>query len=390
MRFAARPGEPRRLPIAFKQMKKFLLGTSLFFLTASSFFDWTPQELRSLYSKPLTEWPAPDIDSGIVWQEFASLPKTDSSYFSLMAQSKVALGKMLFFDPVLSGSSQISCSSCHNPQTSWGDHLSVPVGHDHLEGPRNTPSLLNVYARKSLFWDGRAKTIEEQAQSPIQAHHEMNMEIGKLPQKLMQYEGYRDLFREAYQTEEITPDMIFSALAEFQRTLTSRRSRFDEFLDGKYDALSDREIHGLHLFRTKARCMNCHHGRFLTDEDFHNIGLTYYKRKYEDLGRYRITDNPEDVGKFRTPSLRDVMNTDPWMHNGLFGNMGGILNMYNSGMHMIDPKPEQKAADPLYPVTDRLLRPLNLDNTEKESLLAFLEAVTATQYKMRRPEKLPR
>lgn len=360
----------------------------LFF--CSSFFYKKTDDLRSLYSRPIHEWPKPEIDSGIVWEELAPLPKTDTSYFSRMAQPVVELGRMFFFDPILSGSNQISCSSCHNPQTSWADHSAVPIGHDHLQGSRNTPSLLNVYARKSMFWDGRVPTLEDQAISPIIAHHEMNMDASELPNKLANYQGYRELFKKAFDTEEITLEQVSSALAEFQRTIASRRSRFDEFLDGNYNKLTDQEIRGLHLFRTKARCMNCHHGRFFTDEDFHNIGLTYYKRKFEDLGRYAVTSNPEDVGKFRTPSLRDVMNTGPWMHNGLFGNMMGIINMYNSGMHMHDPTPEQKAADPLYPVTDPLLKPLGLDKSEREDLLAFLEAITATQYKMRRPEKLPR
>lgn len=371
-------------------MKWFSIFALSLFIFGSSFLPLQEENLRALYSRPVSEWPKPTIDSGVVWAEMSSLPKTDSSYFTKMAKPKIELGKMLFFDPILSGSGQISCSSCHNPQTSWGDRVSVPVGHDHLEGPRNTPSLLNVYARKTMFWDGRVNSLEEQAESPIAAHHEMNMIVDKLPMKLSQNAGYKALFKNAYGTDEITMPKLTGALAEFQRTLTSRRSRFDEFVDGKYTLLNDQEIRGLHLFRTKARCMNCHNGQFLTDEDFHNIGLTYYKRKYEDLGRYVVTKNPDDVGKFRTPSLRDVMNTDPWMHNGLFGDITGILNMYNSGMHMIDPKPDQKAADPLYPVTDRLLKPLKLDAGEKEDLVAFLRAITATQFKMKRPESLPR
>lgn len=371
-------------------MKQLSIGVFVLFIIGTAFLSENEKDVRRLYSRPVTEWPRPVIDSGVIWEEFSSLEKIDSSYFTMMAKPKVELGKALFFDPILSGSNQISCSSCHNPQTSWGDHLSVPVGHDHLEGPRNTPSLLNVFARKTMFWDGRVTTLEEQAVNPIQAHHEMNMEVVKLPQKLAQYEGYRELFKKAYDSEEISVERITSALASFQRTLTSRRSRFDEFLEGKYTVLNDKEIYGMHLFRTKARCMNCHSGRFLTDENFHNIGLTYYKRKYEDLGRYKVTGNPNDVGKFRTPSLRDVLNTSPWMHNGLFGNITGVLNMYNSGMHMIDPTPEQKAKDSLYPVTDPLLKPLQLTVEDKEALVAFLGAITATQYKMRRPDKLPR
>ncbi|MGO1596693.1 MAG: cytochrome-c peroxidase [Sphingobacterium sp.] len=349
-----------------------------------------PSDLRTLYSKPVEQWPPPEIDSGVNWEEFKSLPKLDASYFKLMEQPKVALGKMLFFDPILSGSNQISCSSCHNPQTSWADHATVPVGHDHLVGARNTISLLNVHARKTMFWDGRAHSLEEQALSPIAAHNEMAMDLSKLVPKLKAIGGYRKLFREAFGEEDFSMPEIMSALAAFQRTLISRRSRFDAFMDGKYNALTDDEVAGLHLFRTKARCMNCHHGEYFTDEDFHNIGLTYFQRKYEDLGRYEFTGNPEDVGKFRTPSLRDVMNTDPWMHNGLFDNIIGVLNMYNSGMGMNNPKTAEELADPMHPRVDPLMKELDLSQEEIRQVAAFLEAITATKYRMDRPEELPR
>lgn len=346
--------------------------------------------ILDLYKQPLAKWPQPIIDSGIDWREFDVLPRVDSSYFSLMAQPKIELGRLLFFDPILSGSNQISCSTCHNPETSWADHLRVSVGHDHQEGARNTPSLLNVYAREKLFWDGRVSSLEEQALGPIEAHHEMNMDLRKLIPKLKAIPAYNKLFIRAFGDEYYSMPQVLEALAAFQRTLQSRRSRFDNFMEGNYNALSQQEIHGMHLFRTKARCMNCHHGPFLTDEDFHNIGLTYYNRKYEDLGRYEATKDPADVGKFRTPSLRDVMNTGPWMHNGLFGDMTGLLNLYNSGMQMNTATEVQKADDPLHPVTDPLMQPLGLDRTEIAAIESFLHAITASQYKMRRPESLPR
>ncbi|MGO1245604.1 MAG: cytochrome-c peroxidase [Sphingobacterium sp.] len=346
-------------------------------------------EIRALYSKPVAQWPQPTIDSGVNYQEFESLPHRDTSYFTLMDQPIVKLGMTLFFDPILSGSNQISCSSCHNPQTSFADHVTVPLGNDHLEGPRHSISLLNVSARKTLFWDGRANSLEEQAISPIEAHHELAMDITKLIPKLKANPGYRKMFMEAFNDEDFSVPEVMKSLAAFQRTLQSRRSRFDDFLDGKYNKLTDQEIRGLHLFRTKARCMNCHNGQFLTDEDFHNIGLTYYNRKYEDLGRYEVTKNPDDVGKFRTASLRDVMNTAPYMHNGLMPNVIGVINLYNSGMHMIDPTPAQKAADPMYPVTDPLLKKLDLTKEEIQDIAAFLESVTGTIYKHPRPQ-LPR
>lgn len=370
---------------------KFLAIVFIFLIIlCSAFLEEKQDSLRTLYSRPIKEWPIPTIDSGVKWQEFRSLPKLDTNYFKLIEDPKVKLGKILFFDPILSGSNQISCSSCHSPQMSWADHLTVPIGHDHLQGTRNTISLLNVYARKSFFWDGRTATLEEQALEPIEAHNEMAMDLTKLVPKLKSIAPYRELFEAAFGDEDFSMPEIMSALAAFQRTLVSRRSRFDEFLDGRYDALTDQEINGLHLFRTKARCMNCHYGEFLTDEAFHNIGLTYYKRKYEDLGRFNVTKKTEDVGKFRTPSLRDVINTRPWMHNGLFDNMIGILNIYNSGMIMTNPRTAEEHADPMFPITDPLLKPLELSKEEIESIVAFLNAITATKYRMERPESLPR
>jgi cytochrome c peroxidase len=264
------------------------------------------------------------------------------------------------------------------------------VGHDHLVGTRNTLSLLNVGQRKSMFWDGRANSLEEQALSPIEAHNEMAMDLTKLVPKLKAIPEYTKLFKQAFGDDDFSMPEIMSALATFQRTLTSKRSRFDEFLDGKYDALNDEEIAGLHLFRTKARCMNFHNGQYFTDEDFHNIGLTYYKRKYEDLGRYIVTKDPKDVGKFRTPSLRDVMHTNPWMHNGLFDNIIGVINMYNSGMTMNNPRNPEQEADPMHPRIDPLMKKLDLTRDEIRQVAAFLESITATKYRMPRPEKLPR
>ena len=347
----------------------------------------THSDLRELYSKPVKEWPKPTIDKGVTWQEFESLT-IDTSYYDTMSEPKVILGQMLFFDPKLSGSNQISCSSCHDPELAWGDGREKSLGNDHLQGQRNTPSLYNIAARKTFFWDGRALTLEEQAQGPITAHHEMNMESKTLAKKLKKVKGYAVLFQNAYGTPEITYEKILHSLADFQKTIRSKRSRFDAFIDGDYTQLTDQEIQGMHLFRTKARCMNCHSGKYLTDESFHNIGLTYYKREYEDLGLYNITKKAEDAGRFRTPSLRDVMHTGPWMHNGLFDNMTGIINMYNSGMHMIDPDENEKAADPLFPQTDVLMQRLNLNDQEIEALVSFIKTLSGRQYKMERPQIL--
>lgn len=345
----------------------------------------TYDSIVQLYKKPLKNWPAPTIDKSASWKEFESI-KRDSNYFKTQELPEVILGKMLFFDPKLSKSNQISCSTCHDPELGWTDRRRVGLGHDHLQGARNTMSLFNIADRSSFFWDGRAKTLEEQLAGPLSAHNEMATNPDSVVIKLSRYEGYKVLVKNAYGTEKITFEHIAKAIAAFQKSIKSQSSRFDKFIDGSYDALTDQEIYGMHIFRTKAGCMNCHSGKYLTDESFHNIGLTYYKREYQDLGRYEITKLPEDIGKFKTPGLRDLLITRPWMHNGLFDNLEGIVNIYNSGMQMNSPTPEQKEKDPLHPYTDKLLKPLGLTKEEKKALVAFLESLSGTQYKMRRPE----
>lgn len=373
-----------------------------FLLTSSVLYTCSEQKIAQGTPQPLSEeqklilsyktniknWPQPSISPGVDWKEMEAIER-NRSYYDELEKPINQLGYILFFDPKLSGSNQISCSSCHNPEMGWTTHTEKALGHNHLTGTRNTPSIFNAAYRNTFFWDGRASSLEEQAVGPITAHNEMNMVLDSLPIKLSQYKTYRELFKKTFSTSQITTEQILLALSSFQKTIKSMPGKLDKFINGKYDALNEQEIRGLHLFRTKARCMNCHYGKFLTDQKFHNIGLTYYKREYEDLGRYSVTKKAEDVGRFLTPSLRELLNTRPWMHNGLFDDLEGIVNMYNSGMHVVDPTPEEKAADPLYPVTDSLLQPLDLDREEINDLVAFLRALNSTKFKMPRPE-IPR
>lgn len=345
-------------------------------------------EVVAQYKKPKQYWPKPSIDTDVDWKEFEAI-EWDSNYYETQELPEVMLGKKLFFDPKLSSSSQVSCSSCHNPELGWGDGQEIALGNDHLMGKRNTQSLYNIADRTSYFWDGRAKTLEEQLVGPISAHNEMNMKPEKLAGKLSKYKKYKQLFKDVYQAEKITFNQIARALATFQRTIQSQPSKLDKFIKGDYKAMNDQEIYGMHLFRTKARCMNCHYGKNLTDESFHNIGLTYYKREYEDLGLYHITHNSNDVGKFKTPSLRDLNYTAPWMHNGLMDDLHGVVNLYNSGMQMINPSPEEKKADPNFPITDQRMKPLHLNNQEIDAIVAFLKSMSGSYYKMPRPE-IPR
>lgn len=376
-------------------MKKILFGLSvtfaflLFLSFRSTEFrtgdDIPVDSLRKIYAKPPSQWPKPTIDSGVKYTELGILPPSPINLKNDSIKKIVDLGRMLFFDPRLSESNQISCSSCHVPDLNWADGREVSIGHDHAPNTRNAPSLENVWFYKRLFWDGRANSLEEQAESPLTSKIEMHQDMKVLPKKLKQIKGYRTLFTAAFGDDKINTERIFKSLADFQRTIVSRKSDFDRFLEGNKNSLTDQQLVGLHLFRTKARCVNCHNGPLFTDNDFHNVGLTYYGRKYEDLGLYNVTKKPEDVGKFKTPSLRNVMRTGPWFHNGLFGDMDGILNMYNVGMPVQRVKPEQEN-DPLLPKNDKLLRGLRLSKGERDAVVAFLQAITTSPWKDRQPE----
>jgi cytochrome c peroxidase len=339
--------------------------------------------IRTQYEQPIAKWPKPTIDSGVVWKELGIIPE-DTLWRRVDTDPKASLGKMLFFDPRLSSSDQISCSSCHDPDLAWQDGRVISLGNDHLQGTRNTPTIMNSYIFDKLFWDGRASDYQAQAVNPIKEHHELNMNIERLPEKLQQIKGYISLFNKAYESDTITVGRITDALAAFQVAVRSRKTKFDKFMMGDYKQMNDQELMGLHLFRTKARCMNCHNGVFLTDGDFHNIGLTYYRRKYQDLGRYEITKDTSDIGKFRTPSLRELNRTRPWMHNGLFNDLEGIVNMYNSGMPQL-PKNEEQRNDPMFPKTDVLLKPLDLTVQERKNLVAFLNTMNGVPFRMMRP-----
>ncbi|RDC55016.1 cytochrome-c peroxidase [Pedobacter chinensis] len=373
----------------FATLALILIGLILFSFQSADFNDdeLSVDSLRKVYSKPTDQWPKPTVDKDAVFQELGELPPSPVDLKNDSVKNVVELGKILFFDPRLSGSNQISCSSCHAPDLHWTDGRQVSVGHDHLTNIRNAPSLENVWFYKRLFWDGRAASLEEQAESPVAAHNEMHQDMKALPKKLNKIKGYQPYFAAAFGSKEITNKRIFESLATFQRSIVSRRTPFDRFLANDKKALSDQQLVGLHLFRTKARCINCHNGPLFTDNEFHNDGLTYYGRKYEDLGLYNVTKKPEDVGKFKTPGLRNVMKTAPWFHNGLFPDMDGVMNMYNVGMPNQRVRPEQ-VNDPLLPKNDKLLKGLMLSKAEKDAVISFLDALSSPTFLVR-VEKLP-
>lgn len=331
--------------------------------------------LRRVYTQPVAQWPAPDISPGVMWQELGPLQPPPEPTDNPSTPAKIALGKRLFEDPRLSRSGQIACASCHDRQLGWGDGRSVSFGHDRQAGRRNAMSVAMSGYTRSLFWDGRARSLEHQATFPIRDPREMADSLARVERRLGRDRHYRDAFAQAFGELRITMHRVAQALAAYQRSLAPLNSRFDRFLEGRHDLLDDRQLWGLHLFRTKARCMNCHNGPAFSDDRFHNLGLHFFGRTREDLGHYEVSGNPADSGRFRTPSLRGVGRNGPYMHNGLFPSLEGIVNMYAAGGFHPRPATPEQARDPRFPHTDPLLRPLELDRDERKALVEFLEAL---------------
>lgn len=331
--------------------------------------------LRALYSSPSTRWPAPEVDPGVAWQELAPLPAPVDPAGNPSTPAKVALGRRLFFDPVLSKSRQLACASCHDPDLGWADGRRVSFGHDRQPGRRNAPSVAISAHASPLFWDGRAATLEDQALHPIADPIEMGFSAQGAVRRLRRDASYRRAFNEVFAQPRIDAAQLGQAIAAFERSLSPRNSRFDRFLRGNADALGDAQLRGLHLFRTQAGCMNCHSGAALTDNGFHNLGLHFHGRPRQDLGRYEVTGDPADSGRFRTPSLRGVASTAPYMHNGLIPRLSGVLAFYNVGGAR--PRaPASPAADAApFPAPDPLLRPRGLSRQDLQDIEAFLQTL---------------
>ncbi|SQD76722.1 cytochrome c peroxidase [Moritella yayanosii] len=341
--------------------------------------------LRQDYASNSDYWPKPFVDDTDNYQELGTMPKPSFPNDNPYSELKVSLGEKLFFDPFLSRAGDVSCSSCHDPKLGWGDGQEVSIGHDRQRGKRNAPTIVNSAFLPVLFWDSRAATLEQQALMPIQDPVEMAETLPRLLSKLNAHPQYPDLFKQAFpentMNTDITELQLGMALATFQRTIISNTSRFDTFITqadstGDTSALSDKELWGLDIFRRNGRCVNCHMSAEFTDHKMQNVGLTYYQGFYEDLGLYNVDGKPSSVGKFKTPSLRDVMNNHPWFHNGLLDTMEGVISMYSAGMADNAPFGWNKY-DPTYPVLSKQIRPLNLTVAEAEALQTFLTTITA-------------
>ena len=230
-----------------------------------------------------------------------------------LTPERVELGNMLFFEPRISSSGVISCATCHNPALGWSDRIPRAVGHDGQVGERNTPTVLNSGFFTAQFWDGRAATLEEQALGPIEADIEMAMSLEDALERLKEFDVYHKKFAAAFPDDDdpINADNVAKALAGFQRTLNTPNSRFDRYLQGDLAALNEQEKRGMKSF-VDSGCVACHSGPALTDSQFYRIQVP----GSEDEGRFLVTGNEADRFAFKTPTLRNIAVTYPYMNNG--------------------------------------------------------------------------
>lgn len=272
---------------------------------------------------------------------------------------RVKLGKMLFFEPRLSGSNWISCATCHNPALGWSDGLPTAIGHNMKVLGRATPTILNSAYYRRLMWDGRMRSLEDQATGPIQADVEMNQDMDLLIQELKAIPGYVEMFEKAYPGEGITEETVAKAIATFERTIVATESPFDRWIKGDEDAMSTAAKRGFKVFEGKANCDACHQNHNFSDNGFHNIGVP----NSDDPGRYKLIKVKVLKGAFKTPTLRDIELTPPYMHNGAYDTLAEVVEHYNKG------GVEKDNLDPN-------MKPLHLTEREKDDLVEFLKALT--------------
>jgi cytochrome c peroxidase len=277
-----------------------------------------------------------------------------------LSTAKVALGRRLFFDPLLSRDRTMSCATCHDPARYFTNGQPHATGvHGHV-GRRNVPSVLNVAYAESLLWDGSIATLEQQVLRPIASPTELDLDLDELLQRLNESRDYRRAFARALGSEPST-DGVAHALASYLRTLRAGDAPIDRFLGGDTTALSAAERRGFRLFTGRANCSACHPAPLFTDRRFYNTGVSWGS---PDVGRHAVTGEDADRGAFRVPSLRNVAHTAPYMHDGSLATLADVITHYERGGN----------ANPyLHPE----IAPLRLTAAERADLIAFLEALSS-------------
>ena len=351
---------------------------------------WLPSDEKVIKDEPATV----TIPTGLT-PIAGSVPLSNP-----MTKKKIELGKQLYFDARISKDSTVSCATCHNPEKGWTDQLTTSTGINGQKGGRNAPTVLNTVYGRTMFWDGRAPSLEAQSQGPPQNKIEMGDQSYKeIIERLRTVKGYRDQFQEVFGTD-VTLDGVAKAIASFERTALSGNSKFDKYDRGQDEAslklLSESEKRGMVLFGLrlrqddefnpgvtlkKANCTSCHAGQNFSDEQFHNLGVGWDAKsaKFADLGRFVIAPvgakTPAEIGAFKTPTVRDVTRTFPYMHDGTEKTLESVVEYYNKGGN---PNPH----------LDKDMKPLNLTAQEKADLVAFMKTLTSEDVVVALP-KLP-
>ncbi len=280
------------------------------------------------------------------------------------------LGELLFFDPILSSDSSISCASCHKPQYAFSDNMALSLGVGGRKGNRNTPSVMNQSDRNFMFWDGRNETLEEQAGGPIENHVEMNLPLSEVINRLYRHKYYTMFFIKLF-GQQPNRENIVKAISQYERTLETNNTAFDNYMSDKDTTqFSESAKRGQQIFNVKGKCFDCHFGPDFTNDQFRNIGL-FNGKDLNDSGRFSVTRKISDLGKFKTPGLRNISITAPYMHNGMHKTLKEVIDYYNEPDKFIKNSVNR----------DTLLnKPLNLSDNEKKDLENFLLSLTDRRF----------
>jgi len=297
--------------------------------------------------------------------------------------AKAELGKLLFFDKRLSSDGSVACASCHDPSKGFTDGAANSLGIGGQRGGRSAPTVINRAYSTLQFWDGRAPTLEEQAKGPIANPIEMTVDKatdlahGNVVKRLKAVPGYAARFKKVFGTADVTIDQVAQAIATFERTVLSGNSPYDRYQAGDEKALTPAQRRGMDVFFKKAACDSCHLGFNFTDGSFENIGIGM-DRPDPDLGRYLVTHREEEKGAFKTPTLREIEHTAPYMHDGSLRSLEEVVEHYDKG-GIKNPQLNQR------------IKPLHLTPQEKSDLVAFLKALSGEGWQqVKAPKELPR
>lgn len=281
-------------------------------------------------------------------------------------KARVELGKKLFFDPRLSGDGNMSCATCHSPMFGWSDGLPTARGSKSIILDRASPVVTNTAFNAVQMWDGRKRTLEDQAMGPMAATVEMNMDFGRLFKWLNSNQGYKAAFQKAYPDEGINESTLSRAIASFERTIISNNSAFDHWIKGDENAMTEQQVNGFKIFldENRGNCAACHSEPNFVDNGFHNLGLASYGRQNPDMGRYNQLPLPVAKGAFKTPTLRDINLSAPYFHDGSAATLMDVMQTYvDHGYVEGNISPEVKK--------------IKLTPLEMEDVVAFMQALTS-------------